>query len=102
MGGPSGDSVEEPAHRLDGLAHRIKVVASAALAATSVEEALRGTLKLVCDETGWPVGHVLRLTPDGMALVSSGIWVDLDPETRTGFVAATAGIRFSAGEGLPG
>ena len=102
MGGTTGDSAAEPAHRLDGLAHRIKVVAEAALAATSVDEALRGTLKLVCDETGWPVGHVLRISEDRSALVSSGIWFDLDPEARSGFAAATAGIRFTPGEGLPG
>jgi c-di-GMP-specific phosphodiesterase len=102
MVGTTRDSVDGPAHRLDGLAHRIKVVASAALAATSVDEALRGTLKLVCDETGWPVGHVLRVTDNGTALVSSGIWYDVDSERRGGFRAATAGIRFSSGEGLPG
>lgn len=102
MGGTTPDSSDVPAHRLDGLAHRIRVIAAAALAATSVDEALRGALKLVCDETGWPVGHVLRMTDDRSALVSSGIWFDLDPTARSGFAAATAGIRFSAGEGLPG
>ena len=102
MGGTTQEPVDEPAYRREGLAHRLKVVASAALAATSVDEALRGTLKLVCDETGWPVGHVLRLSENGLALVSSGIWYDLDPEARRGFAAATASIRFSSGEGLPG
>ncbi|HMC38678.1 MAG TPA: GAF domain-containing protein [Acidimicrobiales bacterium] len=86
----------------EGLAHRIRVVASAVMAATSVDEALRSTLKLVSEETAWPIGHVLAITPEGDALVSTGIWQDDDAGRHSELIAVMSRTRFGPGVGLAG
>ncbi len=51
----------------------------------SMEDALRGCLSIVCNLTGWDVGHVLRPSIDDASpyLESMGIWF---PEDDTGYL----------------
>ena len=91
-----------PLESTDGLSQWIKIVAAVALTATTVDDALSSTVKLVCEQTGWPIGHILKVSDDGLELVSTDIWYDIDPVARAPFVAASAAARFGRGTGLPG
>ena len=70
----------------EGLSQWVRLVASIAHSATTVEEALSWTLKMVCEYTGWPLGHILLLGPDRRSLECSGIWYDADPVGHAPFV----------------
>jgi PAS domain S-box-containing protein len=67
----------------------------------SFEDALRGCLEIICEITQWPVGHVLLPSEDG-ALISADIWRIENLESIEEFRRRTLGMKFSAGEGLPG
>src|SRR2546423_13672571 len=57
----------------------LELVAAAASAATSVEEALQICLDQVCAHTGWPVGHALLRCKDESALEPTQFWHTDDP-----------------------
>ncbi|MEQ9408638.1 MAG: PAS domain-containing protein [Fuerstiella sp.] len=70
----------------------------------SLEEALRGCLAIVCDLTGWDVGHVLQPAEEGAAdeLESMGIWHVAEPGTLQSFREQTESSRIPKGRGLSG
>ena len=82
------------------LRHRI---ATAANAASGVEEAFQVCIDEICGHAGWPIGHVFRQTDDNPdEFVSADIWHLDDPEKHRSFYEATREARFAPGEGLPG
>ncbi len=68
----------------------------------SFEEALRSCIDIVCQATGWPVGHALVPSADESALVSTGIWSAHEERLAEPLRAATEPMRFTLGLGLPG
>ena len=69
----------------------------------SFEEALQSCVDIVCDMTGWPVGHAyLPSEDDPDDLVPTDIW-RLDPAGHFAALReATSRTRFQRGVGLPG
>jgi PAS domain S-box-containing protein len=81
----------------------LKTIAVATNEAASVEEALQIALDEVCRHTGWPVGHVCRMSDDGPgATVATEIWHLDDPDRYAAFRRVTEGMPLAAGAGLPG
>jgi ammonium transporter len=81
----------------------LRQTAAAANEASSVDEALAVALEEVGKFTGWPIGHVLLVDRDDPEeLVSTGIWRISDEKQYESFRAASEGMRFRAGHGLPG
>ena len=77
-------------------------VARAANGEHRLRPALSATLRSVCVQMGWPVGHAWRRDGDEGALVSSGEWY-LDRADEYGVLkGATSVARLCAGDGLPG
>lgn len=69
----------------------------------TLEAALGGCLKIVCELTGWDVGHALRpMEGDANLLQSSGIWHPDDSSGFEEFKAATTGLHIPKGKGLSG
>lgn len=65
-------------------------------------ELMPAILKLICRETGWPIGHVFVPSPEDVEmLVSSGIW-HMEDRRFEEFERVTRGIGLRVGEGLPG
>ena len=81
----------------------LKTISVATNEASSVEEALQIALDEVCRHTGWPVGHVCRMSddPPGTA-VPTGIWHLDDPDRYAGFRRITESMPLAVGAGLPG
>lgn len=71
--------------------------------AATVEDAIQACLDEVCNELGWPVGHVFLLANDGSGeLISSGLWHLDKPRKFKALRDITQVTRFAVGEGLPG
>ena len=69
----------------------------------SLEDALQQCLDMICNSTGWPVGHVYMPADDGtLDLIPSNIWYLDDPQQYCAFGLATQEMRFTPGVGLPG
>ena len=86
-------------NRMIELLQRVAVIANEA---EDVDQAMQQCLNLVCDFTGWPVGHVLKLDPVNADLCSANIW-SLNPANEfENFRAITDAARFPKGVGLPG
>ncbi len=79
-----------------------RAVATAANEAASTAAALEVTLRLLCEFTGWPVGHAFQPADTGTELVSTGLWHLAHPERHGEFRAVSAASRFALGMGLPG
>ena len=70
----------------------------------SFEESLQLCVNIVCDMTGWPVGHVYLLPDeeaDGERLKPTGIW-HCDHDDHAEFREVTERTQLTSGEGLPG
>ena len=69
----------------------------------SLDEALQHVVDMICNLTGWPIGHVYE-PADGnpQILESTAIWHLEDPDAFRSFKEVTEQTRFSIGEGLPG
>jgi PAS domain S-box-containing protein len=67
----------------------------------STDDALAATIDLVCEHTGWVVGHAYLVEPVGQ-LRSTGIWHLERPEQHQAFREATEAMDFEKGFGLPG
>ncbi len=80
----------------------MQAVATAANEAVTTEAALHVTLKLLCEFTGWPVGHALVPSQTTTELVSTGLWYLQDEDRFADFRAATLRSQFAPGKGLPG
>jgi diguanylate cyclase (GGDEF)-like protein len=77
-------------------------VATASNEARSVQEVIRRALDLVCEHTGWPVGHAFVLEEEGGGgLASSGVWHLADPRRYETFRAVTEATRAGRAVGLP-
>lgn len=81
-------------------------VAMAANLATSIEEALRTTIDLICDATGWPLGHALLPAEGGaegpVRFRSARIWHLKDPVRYELFRTHSEAMTYCKGISLPG
>jgi two-component system sensor histidine kinase/response regulator len=68
----------------------------------SIDEALKGTIDIVCELTGWPVGHAYVPTDDGQALAPTRIWHLDEPSRHADFLEVTERTILPPGVGLPG
>ncbi|RLE17647.1 MAG: hypothetical protein DRJ50_13835, partial [Actinobacteria bacterium] len=69
----------------------------------SFDDAIQQVVHLVCEMTGWPVGHVYEPKPDAPGtLASTTIWHIEDPDRFEVFRQVTERAGFQTGEGLPG
>ncbi|MDB5216110.1 MAG: hypothetical protein JWO86_4037 [Myxococcaceae bacterium] len=76
-------------------------VAVAANESDFVEPALRRTLALVCEFSGWPLGHALLTSESGRDLRSTALWHAVG-EPFEAFRRDTEARKFDLGLGLPG
>jgi len=71
--------------------------------AMNIEEASQNVINAICEQSGWPVGHVYTVSPeDPDLLVSRDIWHLSDAEEFATFKAVTEQTTFKTGVGLPG
>lgn len=77
-------------------------VAVAANESDSLPPALRRTLALVCQFSGWHLGHALTLSDAGDALQSTALWQARDPDFFEAFRRDTESRIFAPGVDLPG
>jgi PAS domain S-box-containing protein len=76
---------------------------SMAAETSSLEEALQQCVDIVCEMTGWPVGHVYLLDPNGGdSLLPADIWHLDDPQAYAAFRAVTMQTTLRRGAGLAG
>lgn len=87
----------------DGLTGRLlRDLTRLELRERSFVDLMQDVLGVICRETGWPVGHVfVPSTEDAGQLACAGIWHLSDAHFED-FREASRGMRFRAGEGLPG
>jgi two-component system sensor histidine kinase/response regulator len=69
---------------------------------SSFREALQECTDLVCELTGWPIGHVCLPDEDRRSLVPTEIWHQTDDQRLAQFKAVTEQSRFEPGVDLPG
>lgn len=69
---------------------------------SSFSEALQGCIDLVCELTGWPIGHVYLPDDEGRHLSPTQIWHRPDDARYDEFIALTEKTKFESGFGLPG
>ncbi|MDJ0836516.1 MAG: response regulator [Acidobacteriota bacterium] len=96
---------KEAEQKLERRAREADLLYQAAEMASQVptfEEALEQCLKLVCQATGWPVGHVYVTEINPLRAVTTKIWYLEDPEAFSTFREVTERTDFSFGSGLPG
>ncbi|MCZ6782821.1 MAG: EAL domain-containing protein [Proteobacteria bacterium] len=94
---------EEDLRRESAYVKLLQEAAVAAHQATTIDEVLSVCIRLVCQTTGWPVGHVYVPADDGSGeLAPTSIWYLSDPERFEAFRAVTEKTRFAPGVGLPG
>lgn len=85
--------------RLDTL---FQEIAKATNESSTIEDAMQLTMDLVCQHTGWPVGHLYLLSEDtSHTLISTAIWHLEHPERFKTFRSITEHTDFQAGESLP-
>ena len=81
----------------------LQKVAAVSNRAESVEHALQTTLDLICEYTGWPVGHGLMVSEgEAPEASSSKVWHLSDPQAFGTLRQVTEAMCFPAGIGLPG
>jgi len=69
----------------------------------SLRDTLERIVDLICELTGWPVGHVyLPLENDSEMFESTTIWHLANPTKFATFRKVTTGVNLRKGEGLPG
>jgi signal transduction histidine kinase len=69
----------------------------------SLPDALQGCVDIVCELTGWPVGHVYLPSSEGVdELVPTSIWHVPDRDVYSEFQRVTERTHFPRGIGLPG
>jgi len=86
--------------RLDTL---FQEIAKATNESSTIEEAMQVSMNLICQETGWPVGHLYLLSQDdNRKLMTTTIWHLEHPERFETFRSITERTDFQPGVGLPG
>jgi diguanylate cyclase (GGDEF)-like protein/PAS domain S-box-containing protein len=92
--------------RLERFVKLLQSVAIAANEASTLHEALRVGLDLVCEIAGWPLGHcwIAERAADGgdATLMSASIWHNEGGADLAQFVRLTSRTQLQFGEGLPG
>ena len=84
-------------------ARLLQEVAVAANEEGSVRELIQTVLRLVCDFSGWPVGHVYVPSRNARGELSpTDIWHLDDPERHARFRELTESTIVLSGQGLPG
>ena len=105
---PAAPSPPSPAAVTTALRRAVRLAAPPPAGAASPEAALETAVELLCDLTGWPVGHVVLPTPGaagGGPLRDSNIWHladgadGADGEDRDGLRAALGGPLAAAEPG---
>src|SRR5436190_20163356 len=82
------------------LLERVAVIANEA---TSFRDAIQAALDVVCEFTGWPVGHAyLPDSDDYSDLDPTGLWHIEDPARFERFRTITEQTPLHRGSGLPG
>ncbi len=81
----------------------LHIAATASNEAKRIEEASHICLQLICDHTGWPIGH-LCLIEDGQTdkLIPTKTWYLEDADRFMKFKEVTEATSFTSGVGLPG
>jgi two-component system sensor histidine kinase/response regulator len=69
---------------------------------SSFTDALQRCVDLVCELTGWPIGHVYLPDEERRGLVPTQIWHKADDERFARFQSVTEQTRFKSGVGLLG
>lgn len=77
-------------------------VAIAANESDTLPPALRRTLTLVCQFSGWHLGHALTLSDSGRELQSTALWQAREPDLFELFRRDTETRKFELGVDLPG
>jgi signal transduction histidine kinase len=82
----------------------LETIATESNAFGSVEGIFTHALRLVCEFTGWPLGHVLfrDWSQAEPTLRSSGLWFSAGPHDFAAFRRLSDDSAFTAGVGLPG
>lgn len=70
--------------------------------AETFEDAIRNSLKVMCEMTGWQVGHAWIPDRRRARLYTKGIWHGIDEQRHKRFLAEMEDLSFAPGEGLPG
>jgi len=70
--------------------------------AESHEDSLHACIEIICQQTNWPVGHVLLMDETRRQLVSTDTWYLREPTRFSRIREISNGLRFGRGEGLPG
>jgi PAS domain S-box-containing protein len=74
-----------------------------AVESDAFDESLQQCVNLVCELTGWPIGHVFLPSEKGAPeLNSASIWKTSDPEKYAEFKSVSEKSVFQMGEGLTG
>jgi PAS domain S-box-containing protein len=89
----------ETANKEATLLHRSS---EAAAASNSLDEVLQTCLDMVCELTGWPIGHAYMPDDDTGLLKSTTIWHLADTDMHAEFRRVTEETMFASGIGLPG
>jgi len=93
----AGNSLAD--HSLESqLLHRVTMIASEA---ANAEEALHGSIEVICELTRWPVGHVYVPGDDGTTLFPAPMWSS-GSQPFEQFREVTDQTFFAKGAGLPG
>ncbi|MGP0594290.1 ammonium transporter [Nitrospira sp. T9] len=86
--------------RLDTL---FQEIAKATNESSTIEDAMQISMDLICQNTGWPVGHLYLLSEDtSHTLIPTALWHLEHPERFETFRFITEHTDFQAGESLPG
>ncbi|MFL5869196.1 MAG: putative bifunctional diguanylate cyclase/phosphodiesterase [Thermoleophilaceae bacterium] len=80
----------------------LEAVVSVSNEGSSLDEVLQGVVDVVCDHTGWPVGHAYTRDASSGDLVPTGIWHTDQSEQFAAFRRVTERTSFARGVGLPG
>ena len=75
--------------------------------ATSIEDSLGQALKLICEYTGWPIGHAYCVDGVGESLIAKSyrLWhlsSTINPASIKQFVASSEAAEFTPGKGMVG
>lgn len=81
----------------------LKHVSDISVNTHSISEWLAHFMQLICDHTGWMIGHAWHFaTPDAEELTSMRIWHFNGCPEKNEFRSKSETIRFASGIGLPG
>ena len=79
----------------------LQEITTAANESQTIEQAMAISLKLICEHSKWPIGHVYYVVKT-KGLVPTDIWYLKNPRKFTSFRKFTESINFKPGKGLPG